>query len=622
MSSPQTVVGKDLSLLRVDKFLVTVFYGRLKKLIVWDTREELAIDHPAVHVLVHNEDGLFVKNLKDNNSVSLTSDDCDGKKQITLDAGAAGRPELKVSLRVLSRCKAVHLKHMVGRGLDLLNVGRLYYSVGMFDSVHSHEPLKSKWLGRVGHKKIFFLRQTKQGVLLKSHRDGLVLKCDGKEAVQLFKAQEVALSLADLNCLSISLDVYWWRVNRVKIPMLQPEGDFDDERDKETLYFAQLSKKIAMAAILTTFFLWLFLPKMDNSDKKAIEPAVVSIKRFRTIEAPPEPKVVELKPVENKPEQKVAKKIELPKAAPAPKVAALKPKKEIRLLQASKPLTLPVAKTLPKAPKQLARVAAPKSPVVRAKPSIAAAAPSSRVAPKAPPVDSVAVQAKSVAASLDFLSSAPKNIAKSRGVTNEAASDERYQTKSNKLSKGGKSVLVAMADNQGGGRADVGAINTKSARNIASSTGIADGNPGGSAGGRGKALNDVQGRVSLNALYTGSGDGTEIGKSLGGGGLSMAGEGSIPESVLMKILSKHLQKFQYCYEKALLSNSSLAGNLTMQWTIVGSGQSKDIKVVRSQLNNGGLHNCISKELASISFPQPKGGSVMIKYPFSFSSTSL
>ena len=102
----------------------------------------------------------------------------------------------------------------------------------------------------------------------------------------------------------------------------------------------------------------------------------------------------------------------------------------------------------------------------------------------------------------------------------------------------------------------------------------------------------------------------------------MSGDGQVEESEIEKALAKRLQQFQYCYEKALLSNSSLAGTVTAQWTIGTGGSASDVKIVRSQLRNEGLHQCIAKEIRNVKFPAPSGGAVTLTYPFAFSSTTM
>ena len=113
-----------------------------------------------------------------------------------------------------------------------------------------------------------------------------------------------------------------------------------------------------------------------------------------------------------------------------------------------------------------------------------------------------------------------------------------------------------------------------------------------------------------------------MGSALGGSSFSISGSGKVSDAAILKILEKNMQKFQYCYEKALLKNASLAGQLTMEWTIETSGSTTHVKVVKSQLNNGSLHQCMNTELSRISFPNPKGGAVIVKYPFAFSSSQI
>lgn len=135
-----------------------------------------------------------------------------------------------------------------------------------------------------------------------------------------------------------------------------------------------------------------------------------------------------------------------------------------------------------------------------------------------------------------------------------------------------------------------------------------------------KGLNDVQGKVSLDHLYSENG---EPGAGLSGGkSIEMSGPGTISEALIEKALAKFLNRFQYCYEKALLTDASLGGNLVVQWTITTAGRATESKVVKSQLNNADLHKCVLKVLGEVPFPQPKGGAVQVKKTFAFSSASI
>ena len=102
----------------------------------------------------------------------------------------------------------------------------------------------------------------------------------------------------------------------------------------------------------------------------------------------------------------------------------------------------------------------------------------------------------------------------------------------------------------------------------------------------------------------------------------MTGLGRINQDAIEKALAKRLERFQYCYEKALLSDATLAGNIMMGWTISAGGRPGSIRVVKSQMNNSKLNACMTKEIRAIRFPSPKGGIVKIKFPFNFTSSSL
>jgi len=87
-------------------------------------------------------------------------------------------------------------------------------------------------------------------------------------------------------------------------------------------------------------------------------------------------------------------------------------------------------------------------------------------------------------------------------------------------------------------------------------------------------------------------------------------------------LADKLHKLQHCYEKALLFNASLIGNLWAKWVIDENGRVSTARITKSELNEQKLHNCFISELKMISFPKPRGGVVEIEYPFNFKSSSL
>lgn len=179
--------------------------------------------------------------------------------------------------------------------------------------------------------------------------------------------------------------------------------------------------------------------------------------------------------------------------------------------------------------------------------------------------------------------------------------------------KKGKSVLAYVPNTTD----PDGPIQTKGVRGVQRGLSFSE---DGVRGGKGISTGNVRGRVATGDLYGGGG---EVGGALSSdGGLTLSGKGSIAESLIEKALAKHLQKLQYCYEKSLLTDATLSGTVKIQWDIFPGGKAKKVKVVRSQMNNKGLHSCITREIGRIKFPSPRGGSVTVTKPFSFSSTSL
>jgi hypothetical protein len=292
---------------------------------------------------------------------------------------------------------------------------------------------------------------------------------------------------------------------------------------------------------------------------------------------PPEP----VKPPEPPPEKP---KVVEAKPKPTPKIAKSKPA----------PVKKAVAKLnkLPLPSKVKKVVVVPK-----------AAAPAGSSTPN-PAAQAAAAQKASVAKALNFMSAktggadaGPTFTKNKKGSIYGSGTDQTLNAKN-------PSIL-----NKLGAKSLDGNITTKGSRMISAASGV--------SGGLAKGLNNVQGRVSADSLYNG---GTL--DDAGGGGLDLSGDGSIPQSLIEKILAKHLDKLRYCYEKALLSDAGIGGNVLLQWTIVSSGEARNIRTLRSAISNTQMQGCINREISKIPFPKPSGGEVIVKFPFNFTSSSI
>lgn len=95
------------------------------------------------------------------------------------------------------------------------------------------------------------------------------------------------------------------------------------------------------------------------------------------------------------------------------------------------------------------------------------------------------------------------------------------------------------------------------------------------------------------------------------------GTEAIPREVIHRLVKREFAKIVRCYEQERAANPSLAGTVTVRFTVGGDG-----KVVRS--DGTGLppvDACVAAVIGAIVFPAPRGGSpVTVNYPFVFRAT--
>ena len=446
-----------------------------------------------------------------------------------------------------------------------------------------------------------------------SASDGLKIKT-ASEKHSLSRGRAIALKETDFFSSALILDTHWWRFRMVptpdSLPPIETEETDDDAREGTRIRYSAA----AFYGLFVIGLIFMYVTGLHEKPKPKIV-ANVEIKAPKIIPPtkeelkpkpkPPEPqKIVEVKPQPEPP--KVVEAKPEPKADPKPHRKVVKKERpHKKIVKKERPIpSKTVAKTKPHPPKPVATSPEPPPP-----------APA--VAKKEPPANTGNAAAEKAAQTeamkqqllnkLSFLSTSSKRAEIDPQKYDDPSKEGRFTdtpsmghdvSKSNSLDK-----LVKDAPGDGH-------IRTNSSRTVASRVSFGKN--------KGKGLNDVQGKVSLGEIYHGD----QMGDFGGGGSLSISGLGSMNAAEIEKTLAKYLQRFQFCYEKALLSDSSLGGNLVMSWTINSSGGTQTPKVVSSQMNNKDLHDCVSKVLKEINFPHPKGGTIQVKKTFSFSSSTL
>jgi hypothetical protein len=95
--------------------------------------------------------------------------------------------------------------------------------------------------------------------------------------------------------------------------------------------------------------------------------------------------------------------------------------------------------------------------------------------------------------------------------------------------------------------------------------------------------------------------------------------GHLSREAIAAVVRKHLRQIQYCYEKNLMLNPKLAGKLIMEWTITTSGSVSVVKTKSNTMQTPAVAMCVSAKIKGWKFPRPKGGIVVVSYPFIFNS---
>jgi len=101
------------------------------------------------------------------------------------------------------------------------------------------------------------------------------------------------------------------------------------------------------------------------------------------------------------------------------------------------------------------------------------------------------------------------------------------------------------------------------------------------------------------------------------GGQKVSGE--LPMEAVRKVVDAHMGAIQRCYEGALIRNPSIAGKVTLEWTIGTDGSVTKAGTKLATLNSNEVIDCMRSSLVTWRFPAPKGGVVVVSYPFLFNS---
>lgn len=94
--------------------------------------------------------------------------------------------------------------------------------------------------------------------------------------------------------------------------------------------------------------------------------------------------------------------------------------------------------------------------------------------------------------------------------------------------------------------------------------------------------------------------------------------GSLSKGVIVRVFTEHADQLKYCYDKQVLRNPGLAGQVVLKFVINGEGRTTAASVAETSLRNPNVEQCLSTKVKTFVFAQVQGGGiVVVNYPLTF-----
>ena len=94
--------------------------------------------------------------------------------------------------------------------------------------------------------------------------------------------------------------------------------------------------------------------------------------------------------------------------------------------------------------------------------------------------------------------------------------------------------------------------------------------------------------------------------------------GRLPAEVIQRIVRQSFGRFRLCYENGLRTNPNLQGRVSVRFVIRRDGVVENVANGGSDMPDSGVIGCVVRTFHGLSFPEPEDGSVTVTYPIVFS----
>jgi hypothetical protein len=96
-------------------------------------------------------------------------------------------------------------------------------------------------------------------------------------------------------------------------------------------------------------------------------------------------------------------------------------------------------------------------------------------------------------------------------------------------------------------------------------------------------------------------------------------EGPLDRDIIYRMVRAHINEVRSCYNAGLSQNPKLAGRVTINVVILGTGKVGASVVRETTLGDTTVGNCIAKAVKRWTFPKPRGGdNVIVDFAFDLS----
>ncbi len=93
--------------------------------------------------------------------------------------------------------------------------------------------------------------------------------------------------------------------------------------------------------------------------------------------------------------------------------------------------------------------------------------------------------------------------------------------------------------------------------------------------------------------------------------------GPLDPELVRRVIRQNRGQIHTCYEQQLLRRAGLKGRAAVRFTITPAGEAAAVTLEESTVASAPLEACVLTRVATWRFPPPRGGPVVVTYPFSF-----